>query len=72
MVFPTRRSNLDGSKNGLQENHEEKQIKCGGFKSSYNAFNNIKKEIELFDQNRFLGHIQKVDILTRATIHSLF
>ena len=54
-----------------QQNQEEKQIIVGGFKSSYNAFDNIKKEIDLFDQNRFLGHMKKIDIIKGDVLETL-
>ena len=42
---------------------DKNQVKQGDFKCNDNAYQNISKAIELFDKNRFLGHIERINLV---------
>ena len=55
----------------MKSNSSESQVKKGGFKSHDEQYTDIKKAIGLFDQNRFLGHMKKIDIIKGDVIETL-
>lgn len=69
--FDTFNGFTDIDSEDLKSNSNESQVKKGGFKSHDEQYTDIKKAIGLFDQNRFLGHMKKIDIIKGDVIETL-